>query len=276
MRIAVITIAANRDTHLRFHLRSLERSTVAADEHVVVAIGDPAVADVVASEGSTTRPLWIEHDRGPLPLAYARNAGAAAALAAGAELLVFLDVDCIAGTEMLQRYVDAARQRRHRHALLCGPVTYLPPPGPLGYDLDHVHERRRPHPARPAPPAGTVLTGTDYDLFWSLSFAVTAATWNRIGGFCTEYTGYGGEDTDLAQTAAAAGVGLRWVGGADAFHQHHPVSDPPVEHLADILANAELFHRRWHRWPMEGWLHSFEELGLITYDPIHRRWVEAV
>lgn len=276
MRIAVITIAANRDTHLRFHLRSLERSTMAADEHVVVAIGDPAVADVVASEGSTTRLLWIEHDRGPLPLAYARNAGAAAALAAGAELLVFLDVDCIAGTDMLRRYVDAARQRCHRHALLCGPVTYLPPPGPLGYDLDHVHELRRPHPARPAPPAGTVLTGTDHNLFWSLSFAVTAATWNRIGGFCTEYTGYGGEDTDLAQTAAAAGVGLRWVGGADAFHQHHPVSDPPVEHLADILANAELFHRRWHRWPMEGWLHSFEELGLITYDPIHRRWVEAV
>ena len=66
MRIAVITIAANRDTHLRFHLRSLERSTVAADEHVVVAIGDPAVADVVASEGSTTRPsAYGSSARGP-------------------------------------------------------------------------------------------------------------------------------------------------------------------------------------------------------------------
>jgi len=250
MRIAVVTIAANREAHLRFHLRSLERSTMAADEHVVVAIGDPAVADVVASEGSTTRLLWIEHDRGPLPLANARNVGAAAALSGDAELLVFLDVDCIAGTDMLRRYVDAAQF--HRNALLCGPVTYLPPPGPSGYDLDHIHELRHPHPARPAPPAGAVLTGTNYDLFWSLSFALTADTWNRIGGFCTEYTGYGGEDTDLAYIAAASGVGLRWIGGADAFHQYHPVSNPPVEHLHDILANAEVFHRRWGRWPMQG------------------------
>lgn len=274
MRTAVVTIAANRDAHLRLHLRSLTRSSLPAHEHVVVAIGDPSVADVVASEGSTARLRWIAHDRGPLPLAHARNVGAAAALSGGAELLVFLDVDCIAGRTMLRRYVDAAQC--HRNALLCGPVTYLPPPGSSGYDLDHIHELHRPHPARPAPPAGTVLTGTNYDLFWSLSFAVAADTWHRIGGFCTEYTGYGGEDTDLAHTAAAAGVGLRWVGGADTFHQYHPVSDPPVEHLRDILTNATVFHRRWGRWPMQRWLRAFEKLGLITYDPMDRCWVESV
>jgi GT2 family glycosyltransferase len=273
MRTAVVTIAANRNDHLRLQLRSLARSSLAADEHVVVAIGDPAVADVVASAGSTTRLLWIEHDRGPLPLAHARNTGAAAALSGGAELLVFLDVDCIAGRTMLRRYVDAAHC--HRNALLCGPVTYLPPPGPSGYDLDRIHELHCPHPARPAPSAGTVLVGTNYDLFWSLSFAVTVATWNRIGGFCTEYTGYGGEDTDLAYTAAASDVGLRWIGGADAFHQYHPVSDPPVEHLRDILTNATVFHRRWGRWPMQGWLRAFEDRELIAYDPVDQCWVES-
>ncbi|MBC2641973.1 MULTISPECIES: glycosyltransferase family 2 protein [unclassified Rhodococcus (in: high G+C Gram-positive bacteria)] len=275
MRTALVTIAAHRDTHLRLHLQSLQRSTMPPYVHVVVAIGDPGVAHVVAAESNSARVLWVEHDRGPLPLAHARNAGAASAVAAGAELLIFLDVDCIAGTALLSRYVDAARQRHNRAALLCGPVTYLPPPDPSGYDLDHVHELHRPHPARPAPSAGTVLTGTDYDLFWSLSFAVTTSAWNRIGGFCTEYAGYGGEDTDLAYTAAAAGVGLRWVGGADAFHQYHPVSDPPVEHLDDILVNAQLFHRRWGRWPMPGWLRAFEERGLITYDPGCRCWVRS-
>lgn len=269
MRTAVVTIAAHRDTHLRLQLRSLERSTSVPNAHVVVAMGDTAVANVVSAEGSTATVLWIEHDRGPLPLARARNAGAAAALAAGAELLIFLDVDCIAGATMIRRYADVARRQCHRSALLCGPVTYLPPPAPEGYDLDHVHEARRPHPARPAPPAGTVVPGADYDLFWSLSFAVTADTWNRIGGFCTDYTGYGGEDTDFAYAAAAAGVGLRWVGGADAFHQYHPVSDPPVEHLRDILVNSQLFQRRWGRWPMQGWLRAFEDRGLIIYDPAH-------
>lgn len=40
---------------------------------------------------------------------------------------------------------------------------------------------------------------------------------------------------------------LTWVGGADAYHQFHPVSDPPVEHPDDILINAGVFHRRWGR-----------------------------
>jgi hypothetical protein len=59
---------------------------------------------------------------------------------------------------------------------------------------------------------------------------------------------------------------MRWVGGAHAFHQFHPVSDPPVEHLHDIVRNAEIFHQRWGWWPMEGWLTAFHERGLITRD----------
>jgi hypothetical protein len=112
-----------------------------------------------------------------------------------------------------------------------------------------------------------VAVSDEYQLFWSLSFAVSAATWQRIGGFCPVYRGYGGEDTDFAQCAASAGVGLRWVGGADAFHQHHPVSNPPVQHLDDIVRNAQLFHRRWGWWPMGGWLDAFEARGLIRRDP---------
>jgi hypothetical protein len=38
---------------------------------------------------------------------------------------------------------------------------------------------------------------------------------------------------------------MRWIGGAHAFHQFHPVSDPPVQHLYDIVRNAEIFHQRW-------------------------------
>ena len=47
--------------------------------------------------------------------------------------------------------------------------------------------------------------------------------------------GYGAEDTDLGQRFRALGLGLGWVGDAPAYHQHHPVSDPPVEHVADIF-----------------------------------------
>ncbi|MDZ4233227.1 MAG: galactosyltransferase-related protein, partial [Dietzia sp.] len=125
---------------------------------------------------------------------------------------------------------------------------------------------RDPHPARPAPPNGVVLNSTTYELFWSLSFAVTAPTWQHIGGFWPGYRGYGAEDTDFGQRAAALGIPLRWIGGAHAFHQHHPVSDPPVEHLVDIVRNATLFHQRWGWWPMTGWLDQFENLALIYRD----------
>ncbi|MDF3312028.1 galactosyltransferase-related protein [Rhodococcus sp. T2V] len=270
MRVAVVTVAAHRDAHLRNHLLALARSERTPDDHVVVAIGDPGTVDVVGTT-PRARPILLPHDNGPLPLAAARNTGAEAAVDAGADLLIFLDVDCLADPTLLDRYLAAART--HPTSLLCGPVTYLPAAGPSGYDLRDLRRLRHPHPARPDPPAGTVRAGTDYDLFWSLSFALTATTWSRIGGFCTDYTGYGGEDTDFAQTAAKRGIGLRWVGGADAYHQHHPVSDPPVEHLRDIIANATVFHRRWGRWPMIGWLEAFAAQGLITYDETQQRWV---
>ena len=111
-----------------------------------------------------------------------------------------------------------------------------------------------------------IVETTDYELFWSLSFAVRTATWTRIGGFCTDYSGYGGEDTDFGQVARSLAIPMCWVGNAHAFHQFHPVSDPPVEHLSDILANAGVFHRRWGWWPMGGWLDQFQAAGLISRD----------
>jgi N-acetylglucosaminyl-diphospho-decaprenol L-rhamnosyltransferase len=101
---------------------------------------------------------------------------------------------------------------------------------------------------------------------------VRAATWHELGGFCEKYTGYGGEDTDFGQIAASRGVALTWVGGAWAYHQYHPGSDPPVQHLDDILRNAAVFHRRWGWWPMTGWLREFERQGLIVFDPHTQNW----
>ncbi|OAK51277.1 glycosyltransferase family 2 protein [Rhodococcoides kyotonense] len=261
MNIAVVTVVSGRHEHLAGQLRGLAESSPAPWLHVVVAMGDDAITDVVAESGSDAAVVSVDAPRPQLPIAHARNTGATTAIEAGADVLVFLDVDCIPGTDMLRRYADAARS--HGHYLLCGPVTYLPPKdGP--WATDELVANTRPHTARPDPLPGIVEEGDNYDLFWSLSFGVTPATWASIGGFFEGYSGYGGEDTDFAATARAAGVGLGWVGGAHAYHQHHPVSSPPVEHLDDIVRNSAVFHRRWNRWPMEGWLTEFERRGLIT------------
>ena len=268
----MVTTVHGRHQHLRRQLDGLHRAAPAPEGHVVVALGDPAVRvviDRVAAPVGGARPQVIEMgiaEDGELPLASGRNAGAAAAISAGAELLVFLDVDCIPAPDLFGAYAAAARDPAHADAILCGPVAYLPPAGPQGYDLDRLADLATAHPARPNPAPGAVEVAHDRRLFWSLSFAVRAPTWHRIGGFHPGYVGYGGEDTDFVEQAHAVGVGMRWVGGASAFHQYHRVRVPPVEHVDAIVRNAHVFHRRWGWWPMGGWLDAFADLGLAEYD----------
>lgn len=260
MKVAVITVVAGRHRHLIAQMRGLMRSTLPASEHILVSMGDDRVREIVDAAGNGADVIDVPRLGHALPLARARNLGAETAIGRGAELLVFLDVDCIPGEDMLALYAGAAQE--HDAHLLCGPVTYLPP-NPSEWSAQTLRAATAPHPARPDPPSGAVIDGTDFDLFWSLSFAVTPDVWRTVGGFHEGYSGYGGEDTDFAATAQASGIGLGWVGGAHAYHQHHPVSSPPVEHLADIVRNSNLFHRRWNRWPMTGWLDEFERRGLI-------------
>ena len=255
---AVVTVVHGRHDHLRRQLGSLARGTVRAD-HVVVAMGDPGVASVAAGHDGV-RVVEMPADRATLPLAAARNLGARTALEGGATTLVFLDVDCLAAPDLVEAYARAVD--RFPETVWSGPVTYLPP----GLDerrLARPWDLDAPHPARPAPRRGELAHDADPDLFWSLSFAVARDAWARSGGFCEEYVGYGGEDTDFARQAAASGLGFGWVGDARAYHQHHPTQDPPVQHLDAILRNGALFHRRWGEWPMGGWLEDFERLGLV-------------
>jgi GT2 family glycosyltransferase len=253
MRVAIITIVSGRREHLVRQHRGLGRSTTPVDGYIVVGMNDATLSEW-RPDHAPQPALEVFRSQHPLPLAAARNAGARRAIQDGAELLVFLDVDCIPSRDLVARYVAAAE--RHPDALLSGAVGYL---GEDESEPAHFHGFRARLPDGETAPA-------DPRLFWSLNFAATTATWRSIGGFCEDYSGYGGEDTDFAMLAMLAGVESLWVGGAEALHQFHPVSDPPVEHLDDILSNGERFAARWGFWPMEGWLREFEGLGLVTRD----------
>ncbi|GAA4114930.1 glycosyltransferase [Knoellia locipacati] len=257
--VTVVTIVKGRHEHLREQRRVL-RAVAPRTPHVVVAMGDPAIDDVVGEDDLTTV-VHVDVDPCGLPLARARNTGVSTALAAGAELVVLLDVDCVPGPDLVESYRRAARLAPG--ALLAGPVTYLPEGVEVPQDPRDLTALRAPHPARPDPRPGSLERAGNHDLFWSLSCAVSASTWVTLGGFHEGYVGYGAEDTDLGRVARSRGVELVWVGGADAFHQFHPVSHPPVEHLDDIVRNATTFHARWGDWPMEGWLVEFERRGLL-------------
>lgn len=270
-RTAVITIVAGRHRHLLGQQHGIRVGSRLPDDYVVVAMGDPVALQVTADGPLTSADIIVQPVLLPpaerMPLAEARNAGARAALAAGADILIFLDVDCVPSTDLVRRYQQSVTAEPT--GLHCGVVRYLgrdtpaPEPGVL---------IGQPHPARPVPDDGTTITSTQWQLFWSLSFAVSAAQWQALGGFCEDYHGYGAEDTDLGYRAHLAGTPIHWIGGADAFHQYHPVERPPVRHLHDIVDNATVFHRQWGFWPMLGWLTAFADLGLTRYDEDQDSW----
>jgi GT2 family glycosyltransferase len=264
--VAVVTILRGRHSHLAEQIRGLRRQTRSPDTYVVVAVDDPAAHDVareLAPAEWNVRTPGLPRRRGRMPLSEARNLGAATAVAAGAEHLVFLDVDIIPEATLVRRYsevlTDASSGSRPR--VLCGDVAYEPPPPEPGAQAGAAG-RPRHHPARPAQPAGQVTVVDDVTLFWSLSFAVSARDFATIGGFDEDYVGYGAEDTDFGQRLSRSQGQLLFIGGAGGIHQYHPSPSPPVQHVDDIVANANVFADKWGWWPMQSWLAQFSDLGL--------------
>lgn len=275
-KTAVITIAHGRYEHLRGQAWGLARQSRPADVHVVVAMDDPRVARVARAHIPDVLTPTVPRHGEDLPLSAARNAGAAAAIVAGAQRLIFLDVDCIPAPGTLARYAEILREgaESFRPVVVCGEVAYLPPAShPAEYRTPDLPHLAQPHPARPRLAPEEVVWDGDVRLFWSLSFAITVSDWQQLGGFSEDYRGYGAEDTDFGQRLAAAGGTLLWAGGALAYHQHHDVQSPPTQHLRSIVANANLFHDRWGWFPMEGWLAGFALQGLARHDPTAGRWI---
>ncbi|MFC6790089.1 glycosyltransferase family 2 protein [Methylobacterium komagatae] len=251
---SVLTLVRGRADRLRNLMRGLAAQTVRPRE-LVIAWMQPEPAPDLPDAGCPVRHILVPGEA--MPLAAARNR---AASAASADLLVFLDVDCIPSPTLIAAYAQAAAAAR---GLFLGEVRYLPQ-GPV--DLAALDRLSEAHPARPTPPDSGLRREPDAGQLWGLSFALSAADWRAVGGMDETYTGYGGEETDFAARLAATGLPTYWVAGARAYHQHHPVHVPPLQHFAPILANAARFRARHGRWCMTYWLGQFRSAGLIDWD----------
>jgi GT2 family glycosyltransferase len=250
--VRVITINGGRSAHLLRLLEGLARGTQSA-ECIVVEMATAPPRPAPPQPGVHR----IHLNRGGLPLAAARNAGRRAAQA---DILIFLDVDCIPSADLIAVLTDHARAR---DALICCEVTYLPAGAVRdGWTEAGLRRTGRCHPARVFPMAG-LAEAPQPGLFWSLAFGVRAATFDRIGGFDEAFSGYGAEDTDFAFRAAALHIPVLFSAEGHAFHQRHAAHDPPLQHFADIMENARRFHARHGCWPMRGWIDDFVTLGLI-------------
>ncbi len=254
---SVLTLVRGRADRLRNLMRGLARQSLPPRE-LIIAWMQPEPEPALPDPGCPVRHLHVPGE--PMPLAAARNRAAGAA---SADLLVFLDVDCIPAPGLVAAYAQAAATTR---GLFLGEVLYLPPGAAAGDPDPTLLDRLgRIHPARPALPETGLRPEPDAGQLWGLSFALPAASWRAVGGMDEAFVGYGGEETDLAARLAASGLPVFWVAGARAYHQHHPVHVPPLQHFAAILANAGRFRARHGRWCMTYWLDQFRAAGLIDW-----------
>ncbi|OWV34788.1 sugar transferase [Pacificimonas flava] len=253
----MLTLVRGRRSHLVNLIKGLALQTEKPSELVIAYMQDEAHEDL-PDPGFPVRSLFVPGDR--LPLAAARNA---AAEAATGDLLIFLDVDCIPSPPLVKSYASALASR---DALYLSEVFYLPAgavPDPL--DFDTLDCRGEPHPSKPEPPAEGVRSEPDLCELWGLCFGLRKSRWDHVGGMDPGYTGYGGEETDLAAKLAALETKAYWVADARAYHQHHEVHVPPLHHFEEIIRNARRFHEKWDRFPMTYWLGQFAKMGLIRW-----------
>ncbi len=264
MSISVLTIVRGRQTHLENQLKGLLQSQVMPAQWIVVGM-DQEVS-VPMTDRLPVRTDRVNGDGESLPLAKARNRAAAICKT---EQMIFLDVDCIPSPTMIGTFQAALTDDER---LWMGNAKYLPADATSDrWFLDDLASVAVDHPLQPKLESGHRRPSDQYEMFWSLCFAITQAMFDRIGGFDETFGGYGGEDTDFAFTARQAGVPFGFL-GATAFHQHHVVCQPPLNHFHEILSNASHFHQKWNVWPMLSWLDAFQSAGLVEYDPRADQW----
>lgn len=272
--LSVVTTCYGRNRHLYNLLASLAQGSVKPSE--VIIVNDDAEAKHLAKYdlniikiATTENGLASSHS---FDIGRNRNLGAARAKY---DAMIFLDVDCIVAPTFIEQLYSKLQARPN--ALLMGQPRYLTRPltdnessqlqqGKLAADfLDKLSVFNPYRDNFDSEHQGTSIKQTqDYGAFWSLCFAIMRNQFERIGGFDTDYIGYGAEDTDFAFMAHALNIDF-YLTDDVIYHQQHSVYRPPLNHLDSIVINANRFYEKWQHWPMSGWLAEFAQRQLIDW-----------
>lgn len=250
MNISLLTIVKNRKSAILNMISGLCNGTSLPAELVIVHMNEDKY-------GLSGLPFPVKEytlsSIDLLPLAHARNF---AVRKASFDTMIFLDADCIPSVNFIEAYDKILNEE---NILISGRVKYLTQAVMKAPDLLQVMSKV----SIPDPVRGE-LDQYPYQLFWSLNFGCSKATYSKIGGFDEGFSGYGAEDTDFAFSANKNGVDFITI-DAFAYHQYHPSYDPPINHIEPIVKNATRFKAKWGLWPMEGWLKKFCEMGYTRF-----------
>lgn len=221
--VSVIIPTYNRAASLRETLESLAQQSYPADRFEVIVVDDGSTDDTQEML-ATFKPPYT------LYVIMQKNRGAAAARNLGVryargEILLFLDADIIADSELLIEHVHS--HSRDSHLLVAGlrlpwPKARVSPAIRL-LEADAGRKENFPQFA----PYLKVLTA---------NLSVGRACFEEIGGFDAEFPpGTGFEDMDFAYRAWKHGLRIVWNSQAIGYH-NHPIS------FTQMCRQTECYH----------------------------------
>ena len=244
---SIITIVKRRTQQLSNLISSIERSTLQPKEMVIVWMAPPSEESLLSSEHFPIVHRFAASDELPIPKA--RNRGFETCKT---DKFIYLDVDCICPEGMLGDLVKS---------LAVGKVVTVNV-SELNQRVNNIEESYLQSLVTPNVSAAEKVPFINFN---TDIFGITRIDYERVGGFDLDYNGFGIGDMDFAARCSQAGLYLL-NNGRHVYKQFHAHYHPPVNHLCDIVANAEVFRQKWGAYPICEMFAQFAELGLINAD----------
>lgn len=244
---SIVTIVKRRTQQLSNLIGSIERSTFLPKEMVIVWMAPPSDESLLSSEHFPIVHRFAATDELPIPKA--RNRGFDTCKT---DKFIYLDVDCICPETLLEEMCKALATGK----VVTANVTQLDQP------VDDINENMLQQLVTPRITAAEKVPFVQFD---TNIFGITRKDFERIGGFDLDYHGFGIGDIDFAARCSQAGLYLLNT-GRHVYKQFHVHYHPPVNHLCDIVTNAEVFRQKWGTYPSSPMFSQFAELGLINAD----------
>lgn len=244
---SIVTIVKRRTQQLSKLIGSIESSEQLPKEVVIVWMAPPSDESLLSSEHFPILHRFAASEA--FPIAKARNRGFDTCKT---DKIIYLDADCICPDSLLGAMTSSLTAGK----LVTANVHQL---------SQTVDSKSENHLQQLVSLQQSTVEKIPFIEFDTTIFGITREDYERVGGFDLDYCGYGLGDLDFAARCSQAGLYLLNT-GRYVYKQFHAHYHPPVNHLCDIVTNAETFKQKWGTYPTSKVFAQFAELRLINSD----------
>ena len=246
---SVVTIVKNRTQQLANLINNLEAADAKPSELIIVWMTSPSDSSLIQSEHFDIQHRFATSE--DLPIAQARNKGF---MSCSHEYIFHLDVDCLCPPDF---FADTLHHWQENRLYTAKVVQVESMQDDASYQQVKQADSQHIYDTQQAVPANTS--------FRSAVFAIRKTDFERVGGFDEQYHGFGIGDIDFVTRCDVAGLKLARL-KTQVFTQYRSNYQYPINHLLDIVTNANVFKHKWGYYPATHWLAAFVKNGFVNKD----------